>query len=408
VARPFDARHLWRTDAERRTPNGDRSTIEIERPSMLKRMIVMLAVTALFVAGLGFVKFRQIQSAIAQGAAFQPPPEAVTTVVAERGEWPSTLGAIGTVAAVQGVMVSADLPGTVERIEFDSGQSVRAGDVLALLDTRQERAQLAAAEAQRDLAHVNFERVHDLLKERIISQAEFDRAAAEERQAEARVGEIRAAIDRKTIRAPFAGLLGLRQVNLGQYLSGGDPLVGLQSLNPIYVNFGVPQQSAGLMRAGRSVRITADSLPGVVFTGRVTATDSVVDEATRNVQVQATLANPAGRLRPGMFVHAEVSLGAAEAIVAVPASAISYAPYGDSVFVVTDLKSESGQIYKGVRQQFVKLGPARGDQIAVLSGLDAGDEVVTSGVFKLRNGVAVVVNNKVRPDNSLAPKPENS
>ena len=186
---------------------------------MLKRMIVMLAVTALFVAGLGFVKFRQIQAAIAQGAAFQPPPEAVTTLVAGREEWPSTLSAIGTLAAVQGVTVSADLPGTVERIAFDSGQHVRAGDVLALLDTRQERAQMAAAEAQRDLARVNFERVQGLLKERIISQAEFDRSAAEERQADARVGEIRAAIDRKTIRAPFAGLLGIRQVNLGQYLS---------------------------------------------------------------------------------------------------------------------------------------------------------------------------------------------
>ena len=375
---------------------------------MLKRMILMLAITAVLVTGLGFVKFRQIQAAIAQGAAFQPPPEAVTTVVAEREEWPSTLTAIGTVAAVQGVTVSADLPGTVERIAFESGQSVRAGDILALLDTRQERAQLAAAEAQRDLAHVNFERVQGLLKERVISQAEFDRSAAEERQADARVGEIRAAIDRKTIRAPFAGLLGLRQVNLGQYLSGGDPLVGLQSLNPIYVNFGVPQQSAGQMRACRSVRITADSLSGTAFTGRVTATDSVVDEATRNVQVQATLANPDVRLRPGMFVQAEVTLGAAGAVVSVPASAISYAPYGDSVFVVTDLKNEAGQIYRGVRQQFVKLGPARGDQIAVVSGLTAGDEVVTSGVFKLRNGAAVVINNKVRPANSPAPKPENS
>ena len=375
---------------------------------MWKRMLLMLAMTAVLVTGLGFVKFRQIQAAIAQGAAFQPPPEAVTTVIAERDEWPSTLGAIGTVAAVQGVTVSADLPGTVERIAFESGQSVRAGDVLALQDTRQERAQLAAAEAQRDLARVNFERVQGLLRERVISQAEFDRAVAENRQADARVGEIRAAIDRKTIRAPFAGLLGLRQVNLGQYLSGGDPLVVLQSLNPIHVNFGVPQQSVGRIRSGRTVRITADSLPGAAFTGRVTATDSVVDEATRNVQVQATLANPEGRLRPGMFVHAEVTIGAGEAIVAVPASAISYAPYGDSVFVVTDLKNEAGQTYRGVRQQFVKLGPSRGDQIAVVSGLNTGDEVVTSGVFKLRNGAAVVINNKVRPANNPAPKPENS
>jgi membrane fusion protein (multidrug efflux system) len=375
---------------------------------MAKRMIVMLAVTALLVAALGFVKFRQIQTAIAQGAAFQPPPEAVTTVVAVQEEWPTTLSAIGTVAAVQGVTVSADLPGTVERIAFDSGQSVRGGDILAVLDTRQEQAQLAAAEAQRDLAQLNFDRMQGLLNERVISRAEFDRATAEHRQMEARVGEIRAVIERKTIRAPFSGILGLRQVNLGQYLSGGDPLVALQSLNPVHVNFGVPQQSAAQTRVGRVVHITVDELSGASFTGRVTALDAVVDEATRNVQVQATLANPEGKLRPGMFVRTDVVVGTNQTVVSLPASAISYAPYGDSVFVVTDLEEPSGKTYRGVRQQFVKLGSARGDQIAVISGLTAGDEVVTSGVFKLRNGAAVVVNNRVRPANSPKPTPENS
>jgi len=375
---------------------------------MAKRMIVMLTATALFVAGLGFVKFRQIQSAIAQGAAFQPPPEAVTTIVAHQEEWSASLSSIGTVAAVQGVTVSADLPGTVERIAFESGTAVREGEVLALLDTRQEQAQLTAAEAQRDLARLNFERMRGLLNERVISQSEFDRATAEQRQGDARVGEIHAAIARKTIRAPFSGMLGIRRVNLGQYLSGGDALVTLQSLNPIYVNFGVPQQSSSQMRVGRPVRITSDSLPGVEFSGRVTAIDSIVDEATRNIQVQATLANPGGKLRPGMFVQAAAGVGSGSTIVALPASAISYAPFGDSVFVVTDLKNPAGQSYRGVRQQFVKLGPARGDQIAVTSGVKPGDEVVTSGPFKLRNGAAVVVNNKVKPTNSPKPKPENS
>ncbi len=375
---------------------------------MAKRMIVMLTATALFVAGLGFVKFRQIQSAIAQGAAFQPPPEAVTTIVAHQEEWSASLSSIGTVAAVQGVTVSADLPGTVERIAFESGTAVREGEVLALLDTRQEQAQLTAAEAQRDLARLNFERMRGLLNERVISQSEFDRATAEQRQGDARVGEIHAAIARKTIRAPFSGVLGIRRVNLGQYLSGGDALVTLQSLNPIYVNFGVPQQSSGQMRVGRHVRITSDSLPGVEFSGRVTAIDSIVDEATRNIQVQATLANPGGKLRPGMFVQAAAGVGSGSTIVALPASAISYAPFGDSVFVVTDLKNPAGQSYRGVRQQFVKLGPARGDQIAVTSGVKPGEEVVTSGLFKLRNGAAVVVNNKVKPTNSSKPKPENS
>jgi len=375
---------------------------------MAKRMIVMLTATALFVAGLGFVKFRQIQSAIAQGAAFQPPPEAVTTIVAHQEEWSASVSSIGTVAAVQGVTVSADLPGTVERIAFESGTAVQEGEVLALLDTRQEQAQLTAAEAQRDLARLNFERMRGLLNERVISQSEFDRATAEQRQGDARVGEIRAAIARKTIRAPFSGVLGIRRVNLGQYLSGGDALVTLQSLNPIYVNFGVPQQSSSQMRVGRTVRITSDSLPGVEFSGRVTAIDSIVDQATRNIQVQATLANPGGKLRPGMFVQAEAGVGGSSTIMALPASAISYAPFGDSVFVVTDLKNPAGQSYRGVRQQFVKLGPARGDQIAVTSGVKPGDEVVTSGLFKLRNGAAVVVNNKVKPINSPKPKPENS
>src|SRR5438093_11551918 len=375
---------------------------------MAKRMIVMLAVTTVFVAALGFVKFKQIQMAIAQGAAFQPPPEAVTTIVARQEEWPATLSAIGTVAAVQGVTVSADLPGTVDRIAFDSGKSVRQGDVLALLDTRQEQAQMAAADAQRDLARVNFDRMQGLLNEHVISRAEFDRATAEQRQADARVGEIRAAIDRKTIRAPFSGVLGIRQVNLGQYLSAGDALVTLQSMSPIYVNFGVPQQATAQMRSGRVVRVTAGELAGVEFTGRITAIDSVVDVSTRNVQVQATFANPAGTLRPGMFVQTEIMLGAGSPVVALPASSISYAPYGDSVFVVSDLTDPTGKQYRGVRQQFVKLGASRGDQISVVSGVKAGDEVVTSGVFKLRNGAAILVNNKVRPGNNPAPKPENS
>ena len=375
---------------------------------MLKRMIVMLTVTLAIVAGLGFVKVKQIQQMIAQGAAYQPPPEAVTTVVAVEERWSSTLNAIGTVAAVRGVTVSADLPGVVDRIAFESGQSVHEGDVLAVLDTRQERAQLAAAEAQRDLARVNFERIQGLLDERVVSRAEFDQATANERQARARVGEISAGIDRKTIRAPFSGVLGIRRVNLGQYLSAGDPLVTLQSLNPIYVNFGVPQQAMAELRGGRVVRVTSDDRAAAVIEGRITAIDSVVDEATRNVQAQATVGNANAALRPGMFVQTEVVVGASTSVIALPASSISYAPYGNSVFVVSDLKDPSGKSYRGVRQQFVKLGPARGDQVAVVSGVKAGEEVVTSGVFKLRNGAAVLVNNKVRPGNNPAPKPENS
>jgi len=375
---------------------------------MAKRMFVMLTLTLLFVGALGFVKFKQIQTAIAQGAAFQPPPEAVTTVIAAREQWASTLNVIGTAAAVRGVTVSADLAGIVDQILFESGQAVREGQVLVVLDTRQEQAQMEAVEAQRVLARLNFNRMQELLDQKVVSKAEYDSATAESRQAEARVVEIRAAIERKTIRAPFTGILGIRQVNKGQYLAGGNPVVPLQSLNPIYVNVGVPQQAIGQVHVGRSIRIAAEDLGNLAFEGRVTAIDSVVDETTRNIQVQATLANPDGRLRPGMFVQTEMALGASQPVIALPASAVSYAPYGDSVFIVSDLRDDKGHPYRGVRQQIVKLGPARGDQIGVLSGVNAGDEVVTSGVFKLRNGAAVQINNSVKPGNNAAPKPENS
>ena len=373
---------------------------------MAKRMILMLTLAGVLITALGFVKFKQIQTAMAEGAAFQPPPEAVTTIVAKRETWPSTLSAVGTVAAVQGVMVSADLPGMIERINFDSGRAVRAGEVLVELNTRQERAQLTALEAQRDLAKLNFDRMQGLLNERVISKAEFDQATTEQRQTEARVGEIHATIARKTIRAPFSGILGIRQVNLGQYLKDGDPVVELQSLSPIYVNFDVPQQAASQIRPGREVRITVNDPGGTAVTGRVTALDSVVNEATRNVRAQATLQNRDGALRPGMFVQAEVVTGAGQQVIALPASAINYAPFGDSVFIVSDMKSPDGKTYRGVRQQFVKLGGTRGDQVAVLAGVNPDDEVVTSGLFKLRTGVAVLVNNAVQPGNNPAAKPE--
>lgn len=371
---------------------------------MAKRMILMLVAMTVFIAGLGFVKVKQFQAMAEQFAAMQPPPEAVTTIVAAKEEWPAVLTAIGTVAAVQGVTVSADLPGIVARIDFDSGRYVQRGDVLLQLDTKQEVAQLAAAEAQLQLTKLNYERMKGLVQQDAVSRAEYDEAAAAHTQADARVREIRATIERKTIRAPFSGMLGIRQVNLGQYLSAGDPVVPLQSLNPIHVNFAVPQQNAAQMRPGLAVSLKVHDV-GAEFTGRVSAIDSVVDATTRNVQVQATLANPRGVLRPGMFVEAGVNLGDARTVIPLPASAINYAPYGDSVYVVGDMKDEQGRTYRGVRQQVVKLGPSRGDQIAVLSGLQPGEEVVTSGVFKLRNGAAIQVNNAVQPANDPAAQP---
>lgn len=375
---------------------------------MRKRMIIMLSSMGLLIVAIGAVKFFQIKAAIAQGANWQPPPEAVTTVVAGEARWAASHSAIGTVAAVHGVTLSADLPGVVVGIDFDSGHRVERGDVLVRLDTSQEKAQLASAQAGLELAKLNLERMGQLREKKVVSEAEHDRSDAEAKQAEARVAEIRAAIERKTIRAPFDGVLGIRQINLGQYLNAGEAVVPLQSMNPVHINFSLPQQDVAGLKVGAEVRVSADSIALGNAVGRITAINSVVDEATRNVEVQATLHNPDGRLRPGMFVDVQVMLGTSQSVIALPASAINYAPYGNSVFIVGEMSGPKGVKYRGARQQFVKLGEGRGDQVAVVSGLKPGDEIVTSGVFKLRNGAAIVVDNKVQPGNNPAAKPEDS
>ena len=373
---------------------------------MKKRMLLMLVVVIAFIAIVGAFKFFQIKKAIAQGSSYQPPPEAVTTVIASSEQWSATLQAIGTVTAVNGVTVTADLPGVIERIDFDSGRSVSKGSVLVVLDAKQERAQLASAQAQLNLDRVNLGRQKGMLEAKIIPQAMYDTAAAQYKQSDAKVDELRATIERKIIRAPFDGVLGIRQVNLGQYLAGGAPVVSLQSLRPAYVNFSVPQQEIGNLIIGSQVQVNADN--GTVETGKVTAFEPVIDEATRNGKVQASFPNSDGKLHPGMFVEAHFAHGAPTMAITLPISSISYAPFGDSVFIVDDEKGPDGKTYRGVRQQFVKLGDTRGDQVAVLTGVKPGEEVVTSGVFKLRPGAAVTVNNTVQPGNSAKPKPEDS
>jgi len=376
---------------------------------MAKRVVLTLAVALLVISGLGFVKYRQIQTAM-KGSKFVPPPEAVTSASAQKVNWPNTTAVVGSAVAVHGVTVSADLPGTVDKIFFESGKAVHQGDILVTLDTRQERAQLADAEAQRDLARINYARRQGLVNEGVIARSDYDQAAAEQKSTEAKVGEIKATIDRKTIRAPFSGILGIRQVNLGQYLAAGDAIVPLQSLDPIYVNFGVPQQIANDIRVGQQLHISLRDEGGPPFLGRVSAVNSVIDEATRNVTVQATVPNPHGKLRPGMFVQVEAGVGGDQNVIALPASAISYAPFGDSVWIISDMKdpNDASKTYKGVQQQFVKIGPSRGDQVGIVSGLKGGEEVVTSGVFKLRPGAAVQVNNSIQPANSPSPKVEDN
>ena len=266
---------------------------------------------------------------------------------------------------------------------------------------------LASAEAQRDVAQAAFERARKLFGEHLVSQAEYDQAEAQAKQATAAVHEVEATIDRKTIRAPFAGVTGIRRINLGQYVRSGDAIVPLESLDAVHVDFSVPQQQAASVRVGATVQVTMDG-EGSAATGRVTAIDPMVEETTRNVRIQATLPNPRGTLRSGAFVHVQVVTGTRAPEIALPVSAINYAPYGNSVFIVGTMKGPDGKSYLGVRQQFVKLGPTLGDQVSVLSGVKAGDEVVTSGVFKLRPGGAVQINNAVQPSNSTSPKPENS
>ena len=372
---------------------------------MKKRMLWMVVVVVAFVSAIGGFKYFQIKAAMSQSWA--PPPEAVTTVIARQESWATTLNAIGSVQAVNGVTVSADLPGIITEFAIDSGRAVTKGDVLVRLDTRQERAQLAAADAQRELARLALERNRGLAASGVVAQSNLDQAQAEFKSAEARAGEIRATIERKTIRAPFSGVLGIRQVNLGQYVAGGAPIVSLQAIRPVYVNLTVPQHQLATLRPGTSIQVTSDAL-GSPEVGKVAAIDSVIDEATRNARVQAIFDNKSGRLRPGMYVEAHLGSGGATSVVTVPVSAISYAPFGDSVFVVEEMKDKDGKSYKGVRQQFVKLGGSRGDQVGVVSGLKSGEEVVTSGAFKLRPGAAVTINNKVQPSNSATPSPANS
>ena len=377
--------------------------------SMKKPIILTLAGLAVVVAVLGGIKGLQIDRMIAQGSQMVPPPEPVTTAVARTEAWESVLTSVGSLAAVQGVTVTAELAGKIVNIAFKPGTLARAGELLVQQDTSSEEAQLRATEATVALAKLNLERLTKLLADNTISQSQYDNAEAQFKQAVAQADSIRAIIAKKTIRAPFAGRLGIRLVNLGEVLKEGQPIVSLQSLDPIYVNFLLPQQQLGQVQRGLNVRVTTDGAPGQVIEGKVTAINPEVDAATRNIRIQATIANPEERLRPGMFVNVAVVLPAREKVLAIPATAVLYAPYSDSVFVVEEKKSErGGQPITAVRQQFAQLGEKRGDFVSVVTGLKEGDTVVSTGAFKLRNGQEVVVDNTLSPQFKLTPKPENN
>lgn len=376
---------------------------------MTKRIIYTMVGLIVLIGVLAGMKALQIGKMIAHGEQSVPPPLPVNTAVVHRESWQSLLTSVGSLEAVQGVMVTAELTGKVVHIAFEPGTMVQAGALLVQQDISSEEAQLRGAEAALDLAKVNLERLSQLLADGAIAQSQYDDAAAKFKEDRAQVDNIRAIIAKKTIRAPFAGRLGIRLVDLGQILNEGDAIVSLQKLDPIFVNFLLPQQQLPQIQLGFRVQVTTDALPGQTIEGEVTAINPQVDSSTRSIKVQATVANSQELLRPGMFVKVAVVLPAQDKVLAIPATAVLYAPYGDSVFVVEEKKSEKdGTSGKIVRQQFVRLGEQRGDFVAVVSGLEEGTTVVSTGAFKLRNGQAVVVDNTLAPEFKLTPNPEES
>ena len=370
---------------------------------MKKRIIITTLGLILLIAALAAVKALQIGKMIDQGKKFVPPPETITSVTVTSDSWETALTAVGTLNAVQGVIVSAELPGKVVRISFEAGTAVKKGDVLLRQDTTSEEAQLPGAISQVNLTRANLKRADQLMREGIISQSDHDSSVSNAAQAQAQVDTIQATIAKKTVRAPFSGRLGIRQANLGQILREGDPIVTLQTLDPIYADFSLPQQQLAQLRLGLPLRVTGDALPGETIKGSITAISPQIDAETRNIKLQATLANRGEKLRPGMFVNVAVGLPTIQKVVSIPATSVLYAPYRDSVFVI-----EEGKSGKALRQQFVRLGAKRGDFVAVTEGLKEGETIVSTGVFKLRNGQSVAIDNKLAPAFKQAPKPDNN
>ncbi|HKQ70840.1 MAG TPA: efflux RND transporter periplasmic adaptor subunit [Polyangiaceae bacterium] len=383
----------------------------------MRYVIAGLAIVIL-VGGLATVKFAQISSLIAAGKKWEkagPPPESVATAFAEEQRWGGTVSAVGTITSAKGVTISNEVPGIVSAIQFESGMAVKRGQVLVVLDSKVERAQLASTEARQELASVNAERTRVLAERAVISKAQLDTDESTLKSTRADVGTLRAQIDRKIMRAPFDGRLGIRQVNVGQYLNPGTTVTELEAMDVVFVDFSLPQQRVEAISAGMPVRVTTESVSGYTANGTIDAVSSIIDATTRSLKVRATVNNKEEKLRPGMFANVSVVLPETGSIVAVPSSAVVRASYGDSVFIVEDKKDPSGKPVAGAdgkpakvaRQQFVRLGEARGDFVAVLDGVKAKDEVVSAGAFKLRNGAGVAINNDVKVAPELAPRPQN-
>ena len=376
---------------------------------MLKKVLLAAVAVSLLIGAITFTKLGQFTAMGEAAKNMVLPPETVTAMLVEDTQWEQTITSTATVTAVQGVNVSAETGGRVTQINFKSGSMVNTGDALLQLDTSSEDAQLASAEATAALAKASLTRERKLNKQNLTSQDALESAEAEVKETIAQAHNIRAIVAKKTIKAPFSGRLGLRLVNIGQILSKGDAIVPLHTLDPIYVDFSIPQKTLLRLNPGLEVRVSVDAAPDTAFIGTIFATNPDVDLATRSVRVRAKIANPDKVLRPGMFANATVVMPNKQSVLPAAVTAIAYATFGDSVFVIEEQKNEqSGETEKVLRQQFVQLGQARGDFIDVIDGLKAGETIVTSGVFKLRSGMKVIIDNTLAPKPSLDPHPSDS
>lgn len=368
-----------------------------------------IAIVLSIVGGVAGIKMNQFGSMAAAAASYAPPPERVNAVEVRTVDWQPRVSAVGTVKAFQGTVVSTEADGVVREIRFEAGSRAEAGDVLVQLDDEVEQAQLRSAEAEVELASSSYQRAQELREDRYLSEAELDQARANLKQARARLDDIRALTARKTVRAPFSGKLGIRQISKGQFLAKGSPVVSLQSLESVHVDFSLPQQRLGDLAEGLSVVVASDAYPEETFTGVITAVNPEVDDATRNVRVQATVPNPDERLRPGMFVTMDLMLAKSEQVLIIPATAVQHAPFGDSVYVIEKgERGEGGDTPLHIRQQVVRLGARQGDYVTVTEGVTGGERIVSTGAFKLRSGMPVVIDNSLAPDFTLAPAPDNS
>ena len=376
---------------------------------MKRKIAIALLLVLLIAGGVAGVKVLQIQKLVAAGQSFAVPPEAVSAVVVREEKWQGALTTIGSITAVQGVTITPEISGTVREIAFESGTAAAKGDLLVRLDTSLEEAQLRVFEAQAELARINLARARTLRTDNMVSQSDLDTAEAALKQSQASADTIRATIEKKTIRAPFAGQLGIRQINLGQYLDTGKPIVSLQSSAPVYAVFSLPQQELAKLANGMRVRLATDAYPDRKFEGALTAINPELDTGTRTVSLQATFENADKLLRPGMYTRVEMLLPEEQTVLVIPATSVLSAPYGDSVYIIEPASAKNkGTAELAVRQQFIRTGRTRGDFLTVESGLKAGDRIVSSGLFKLRNGMSVIENNALAPKNDAAPRPADS